>query len=411
MFRKIRSLLKSRDSKTLLGNFFSLSALQLVGMILPLVTLPYLLRVIGFSKYGIIILAVSLIAYFQSITDYSFKITATRDVAIFKNSPKKLNTIYSKVIIVKSVFIIISFFIITLIILLYPPFYEERKVFFLTMPLLLGYALFPEWFFQGIEKMKYIAFLNIGIKLFFTICIFIFIKTEVDYWIYPLLQSLGFLFAGIIGQIILYRKYNLRFILLKPKIIKHAIRDNFPIFVNQFLPNLYNNTTTLLLGLFATSYLVGIYDALKKVVNVPVIILGVVSRVFYPFLNRKKNAFVHYRKIMSILTLILLVLPILFHSLIISYLNLDYSNSFLITIILSASIIGYAAYDIYGLNFFIIRRQDKLVMRNTFYSSLLGFLLAFPLIYYFDIIGASINLLLARFFMGGGLFYKYHKNK
>lgn len=203
----------------------------------------------------------------------------------------------------------------------------------------------------------------------------------------------------------------MRFIFLKTKIIKHTIRDNFPIFVNQFLPNLYNNTTTLLLGIFATPYLVGVYDSLKKVVNVPVMILGVVSRVFYPFLNRKKNAFVHYRKIMSILTLILFVLPIIFHSIIISYLNLDYSNSFLIIIILSASIIGYAAYDIYGLNFFIIRRQDKLVMRNTFYSSIIGFLLAFPLIYYFNIIGASINLLLARFFMGGGLFYKYHKIK
>lgn len=411
MFEKIKKILHRKDSKTLLANFFSLSALQLIGMILPLITLPYLLRVIGFSNYGIIILAVSLMAYFQSITDFSFKITATRDVAIFKDNPKKLNTIYSKVIIVKSIFIIISFLIITLTVLLYPPFYEERKVFFLTMPLLLGYALFPEWFFQGIEKMKYIAFLNISIKLFFTICVFIFIKKEADYWIYPLLQSLGFLFAGIVGQIILYRKYNLRFIFLKTKIIKHTIRDNFPIFVNQFLPNLYNNTTTLLLGLFATPYLVGVYDSLKKVVNVPVMILGVVSRVFYPFLNRKKNAFVHYRKIMSILTLILFVLPIIFHSIIISYLNLDYSNSFLITIILSASIIGYAAYDIYGLNFFIIRRQDKLVMRNTFYSSIIGFLLAFPLIYYFNIIGASINLLLARFFMGGGLFYKYYKIK
>jgi PST family polysaccharide transporter len=82
--------LKSKDGKTLLENFVSLSALQLIGMLLPLITLPYILRVIGFEKYGIIVFATSLIAYFMALTDFSFQITAVRDVAVFKNSQKKI---------------------------------------------------------------------------------------------------------------------------------------------------------------------------------------------------------------------------------------------------------------------------------------------------------------------------------
>ncbi len=294
--KKYINILKGKDAKVLLENFFSLSALQLVGMVLPLITLPYLLRVLGFSNYGIVILAASLVAYFQSITDYSFKITATRDVAVFRNSPKKLNIIYSKVLMVKGMFLILSFLVLTAIILLYPPFYEERTVFFLTMPLLLGYGLFPEWFFQGIEKMKYISILNISIKLFFTICVFIFITEKEDYWIYPLLQSAGFIGAGLVGQYILIKKYKLKFRWLRFKMIRNTIKDNFPIFINQFLPNLYNNTNTLLLGIFTTTYLVGIYDALKKIIDLCVMILNVVSRVFFPFLNRRKDAFPKYRK-------------------------------------------------------------------------------------------------------------------
>lgn len=389
----------------------SLSALQLVGMLLPLITLPYLLRVLGFSNYGIVILAASLVAYFQAITDYSFKITATRDVAVFRNSPQKLNIIYSKVLMVKGIFLIFSFLLLSAIVLLYPPFYEERTVFFLTMPLLLGYSLFPEWFFQGIEKMKYISILNIAIKLFFTICVFVFIKEKADYWLYPLLQSAGFIGAGFVGQYILIKKYKLKFRWLRFKMIKNTIKDNFPIFINQFLPNLYNNTNTLLLGIFTTTYLVGIYDALKKIIDLCVVLLNVVSRVFFPFLNRRKDVFPKYRNLMLILGLVLAAAPILGHPIVFWYLDMEYENALLILTLLSISIIGYTAYDIFGLNYFIIRRKDKLVMKNTILSSLISFVLAFPLIYFFNIIGAAFNLLLARFLMGGHLWFKWRNDE
>jgi len=400
-------IFKGKDAKVLLENFFSLSALQLVGMLLPLITLPYLLRVLGFSNYGIVILAASLVAYFQSITDYSFKITATRDVAVYRNSPEKLNIIYSKVLMVKGLFLCLSFLVLFAIVMLYPPFYEERRVFFLTMPLLIGYGLFPEWFFQGIEKMKYISLLNIGIKLFFTICVFVFITKKEDYWIYPLLQSAGFIGAGLVGQYILIKKYKLKFYWLRFKMIKNTIKDNFPIFINQFLPNLYNNTNTLLLGIFTTTYLVGIYDALKKIIDLCVAFLNIVSRVFFPFLNRRKDAFPKYLKMMLFLGMVLTALPIIGHPLVFWYLDLEYENALLILTLLSLSLIGYTAYDIFGLNYFIIRRKDKLVMKNTILSSLIGLVLAFPLIYFFNIIGAAVNLMIARLLMGGHLWYKW----
>jgi PST family polysaccharide transporter len=404
-------LLKNKEAKVLIENFVSLSALQMVGMILPLITLPYLLRVLGYSNYGVVILAASLVAYFQSITDYSFKITATRDVAVFRNSPEKLNIIYSKVLIVKGIFLGFSLIVLAAIILFYPPFYAERTVFFLTLPMLLGYAFFPEWFFQGIEKMKYISLLNIAIKLFFTVCVFVFITKKEDYWIYPLLQSTGFIGAGLAGQYILIKKYKLKFRWLRFNMVKNTLKDNFPIFINQFLPNLYNNTNTLLLGIFTTPQLVGIYDALKKIIDLCVAFLNIVSRVFFPFLNRRKDAFPKYLIMMLFLGMVLAALPIIGHPLVFWYLDLEYENALLILTLLSLSLIGYTGYDIFGLNYFIVRRKDKLVMKNTILSSLIGFVLAFPLIYFFNIIGAALNLLIARFLMGGGLTYEYFKRR
>ena len=411
MKNKLKSLLKNKDNRTLIENFFSLSALQVVGLILPLITLPYVLRVVGFSNYGIIVLAASLIAYFQSVTDFSFKITATRDVAIFKHNQKKLNLIYSKVITIKAIFLLLSYILITVIVLVYPPFREEMLVFFLSMPLLLGYALFPEWFFQGIEKMKYITFLNIGIKVFFTVCVFIFLKQKEDYWIYPFLQSAGFVGAGLVGQIILLRKYKLKFVFLKKRQIRNTIQENIPVFVNQFVPTLYNNTTTFLLGILTTTNLVGIYDAIKRIIDLAVKVINILSRVFFPLINRKKNVFENYRKLILIFTSILSIGILLIHPYLFWYLNIDYPDALLILIILVVGIIGFSLYDIFGLNYFIVKRNDKLVMKNTIRASLIGLVLVFPLISFFGIIGAAINLSFSRLIMGGGMWFKYFKMK
>ncbi|SRX54899.1 Putative O-antigen transporter [Aequorivita sp. CIP111184] len=378
-------------------------------MILPLITLPYVLRVLGFENYGTIVFAASLIAYFTALTDFSFKYTATRDVAIFKDSPEKLNLIYSKVLTIKAIFLLLSFIIITIVVYSYKPFYENRLIYFLTVPMLLGQALFPEWFFQGIEKMKYITFLNLGIKLFFTICIFIFIKKETDYWIFPLLQSAGFVGAGLVGQFILVRKYKLKFLWLKPRIIVQTIKGNVPIFINQFVPTLYNNTSTFLLGILTNNTFVGVFNAIKIIINFCVSLIEILSRVFFPFLNRKKHAFLRYKKLMLAVSIILTALCLVSYKLVFWYLNIQDDNAFTILAILALGLIGYTLYNIYGVNYFIINRQDKLVMKNTIISSMIGFVLAFPLIFYFGIIGAALNLSLSRWMMGLGLFYKYKK--
>lgn len=409
MIKKIKTLIKNKERKGLIENFLSLSSLQIIGMVLPLITLPYLLRVLGISNYGVIVLASSLVAYFNSITDYSFRITATRDVVFFRNSQAKLNLIYSKVFYVKILLLSLSCSLIILIVLLYPPFYKEKTIYFLSMLMLIGYTLFPEWFFQGIEKMKYITFLNLGVKLVFTIGVFVFIKNKEDYWIYPLLQSLGFIVSGLVAQIILIKKYKLRLVWLKNKMVLNTINSNFPIFLNQFFPSLYNNTTTFLLGVITNSATLGVYDAIKKVVDLCIVLIDTVSRVFFPFLNRRKDAFFKYKKINLIISSSLAVSIIILHQLIFWYLNIGYEHAFSVICVLAIGIIGYALYDVFGLNFFLIRREDSLVMRNTVLSSTIGLTLAFPLIYFFGIIGAAVNLTFARFLMGGLLFFKWRR--
>src|SRR5690606_14255628 len=301
--------------------------------------------------------------------------------------------------------------VISAIVFLVPKFYEHRLIYFLSSLMLLGHVLFPEWFFQGIEKMKYITFLNVGVKLFFTIFVFIFIQNREDYWIYPLLHSSGYIGAGIIGQIIMVRKYNLKFVLLPFKYIVTTLKKNFPLFINQFVPNLYNNTSVFLLGILTNSSLVGIYNAILIVVNLLVTLLEIISRVFFPFLNRNKGKFSLYSKLSLSLSVVLVLGVVICHPVIFWYLNISYDQAFIVLLILSFGILGYALYNVFGINYFIIHRQDRIVMWNTIFSSLTGLIMAYPLIISFGIVGAAINLSLCRWLMGGGLMFRYFRLK
>lgn len=407
MLKKIKNKLKSKQGKVLIGNFFSLSALQLVGMLLPLITLPYVLRVIGLEKYGLIALALSLVAYFNSIVDFSFRITATRDVAVFRNSPKKLNLIYSKVTTVKAIFLTLSLILLTLIIIIYPPFYEEKFIFFSASLSLIGYMLFPEWFFQGIEKMKYITIINITVKIVFALSVFVFIREESDYKIYPLMTCLGLFFSGIAGQFVLIKKYKIKYYKISFKRIRSTISANMPIFINQFVPNLYNNSGGFLLGIFGAPALLGLYTAIRKIIDLAVTLLNIVSRVFFPYLNKKKSAFNLYKRLMFSLTIIGVTLLIISNQLIFWYFDITSPYAIWVLILLALSLFGNTAYDVFGLNYFIVNNQDKLVMKNTVWVSLIGFLITIPLIYFYNIIGASLSLLISRSLLGSGLYFKF----
>src|SRR5690606_19886018 len=108
------------------------------------------------------------------------------------------------------------------------------------------------------------------------------------------------------------------------------------------------------------------------VVNLGVTIIEILSRVFFPFLNRRKNAFPKYRNMMLILVLLMSVCILISYRFIFWYLNITDDNAFWLLLTLVLGLSGYTLANIYGLNYFVVRRQDKIVMRNTVRASVIG---------------------------------------
>jgi len=206
-----RKLTGTEEKKRLASNIFSLSALQGASYFLPLLTVPYLVRVLGPDYFGLLAFATATIGFFMLITDYGFNLSATRQISIHRDDLAKVNELFSSVMMIKSALMVISFGLLSLLVFSFEKFSQHWEVCFITFGMVIGQVLFPVWLFQGMERMKYITYFNIGAKVFFTVCVFIFVQEQADYLFVPLLMALGFIVAGIWSLYLVKKQFAVSF--------------------------------------------------------------------------------------------------------------------------------------------------------------------------------------------------------
>ncbi|MGE6392590.1 oligosaccharide flippase family protein [Psychrobacter pacificensis] len=407
MIRKIRTALQVEDIRQLMKNFFSLSVLKLVNAVLPFITLPYLIKVLGLQQYGAIVLALSLIAYFQSVTDYGFNLSATREIARHKSSRKQLSFIYSKTQASKLYLLLFSLSILIPAVMIVPQFREDLLVYLLMCLMLIGQTMFPEWFFRGVEQMGYITILDLIVKGSFTIGVFILIKSPEDYWLYPLLFGLGYVFIAILSHFLIVKKFKLSVQLVKKNSVIKNLKFGFPLFINQFMPNFYNNTTTFLIGMLLGKQAAGLFGTIRQITNLLNVLNSVVSTVVFPYLVRRQDKFGVFSKLYLIGFIAISALITLVHKPIFEWIGINNTESSISFYILIVGIVFIATYSIYSTNYLISRGYDQIVMRITFGASIVGLLTSYPLISNFGIIGGAVNVAFAQFLMGGLAFLSF----
>lgn len=397
----------SNDSKVIASNFGYLTLLQVAGYLFPLLTIPYLARVIGVEGFGKIAFAAGVTVWLRTITDWGFNYTATRDVSMHRNDADKVSEIFSQVLWARLLIMFFSFFILLLAIALIPIFHENMSILLISFLLVPGNILFPEWFFQALERMKYITIFSLISKAIFTILIFVFIKVKSDYLLQPLFMSLGFMVCGIFAMYTIIVRWNVK--LQRPDLSKilALIKGSTDVFINNLMPNLYNSFSTILLGFFSGSTANGILDAGSKFVNISQQFLRIISRVFFPLLSRKINTHGLYAKINLSLSFIAFISILLLAPILIKiFYTAEFSNAVTVLRIMSTSIIFTALISTFGTNFMIVKGYEKELRNLTTICSLIGFVLAFPLIYFYSYIGAAVTISVTRALLGLSIMFK-----
>lgn len=402
----------SKDGKTVFANFGYLSLLQIAGYVFPLLTMPYLARVIGADGFGKIAFASAIVVWIQTISDWGFNLTATRDVAQNRADKEKVSRIFSNVLWARCLLTVFSGLLLLIAVVAVPYLRENADIIFVTFLLVPGHILFPEWFFQAIEKMKYTTTFNLLIKLVFTIAVFIFIHEKEDYIIQPLLSTIGFLLCGIGALFLILKKWG--YTLYRPQWseIARTIKGSTDIFINNLMPNLYNSFSVLLLGFFGGATANGLYDGGNKFPTIFYNFQSILSRAFYPFLSRRPDKHHFYAKLNVGSALIGAIILILLSPLVIKImLGDEFEKSVIVMQILSFSVVFLAMDYTYGTNFLIIHHEERALRNMTFACSLFGMCAALPLVYYFTYIGAAITVLLCRGLLGIGAFVLAKKHE
>jgi len=165
------------ESRQPFKNIIALGSVQLTNYLLPLITLPYIIRIVGIEKFGIVSLVQSVMLYLLIIVDYGFNYTATLEILRNKDNAIALNRIVSGTMATKFLLLFLSFASLIILHISVTRFNEDGLLFLLGFSLVIGQAFFPMWFFQGIEKLKYITWFNLISRCTLTVLIFMFIQT------------------------------------------------------------------------------------------------------------------------------------------------------------------------------------------------------------------------------------------
>lgn len=283
---KIPSPLSNSEHRRVLDNIISLTGIQLVQYLLPLITFPYLTRVLGPANFGKVAFAVAFITYFQILTDYGFNFSATREISIHRDDTERVSRIYSSVMVTKTILLAVTFMAMLVTVFLIDRFRSDYLLYIFTYGLVVGNLLFPVWFFQGVERMRYISILRIVSSLIYTALIFLAVRGPGDYLYVPLINSAGFMAVGLYSQRIVMREFGVKFMIPSPADIREQLLEGWHLFISTLAISLYTTSNRFILGLLVSSATLGYYAVAEDITRALQGIVSPISQAIYPYFSR-----------------------------------------------------------------------------------------------------------------------------
>lgn len=298
-------------------NALALVALQGVNYLIPLIILPYLVRVLGPTEYGNMGIAFSIIQYAILFTDFGFNLSISKKIAQNQSNKAIISELYINTISTKLVLSIVSAMIIYVLVLAFPKLYEIRNIILFGYLQVIASVFVPIWFFQGIEKASTYSFISIAVKLLIIPLTFLFVKEKSDAQIALFIQGSILLMTAFFAILYILKKKYISFSIPRVSIMSSLFKEASPIFLGTVAVSLYTLSTPLILGLMSDAEQVGFYSAADKLRGAFLGIFLVLGGVIYPrvsrlFLEDQNNAFLFIKKLIINASIILVISSLIF---------------------------------------------------------------------------------------------------
>lgn len=251
-----------------------------LNLLFPIITAPYVSRILGASLLGRVNFATVVVNWFILFATFGTTTYGIREISRNKNDKVKIASSFSEIVFINALFSLLALFAYVISIFTVGRFQEDPLLFSIFGLNILFNILNIDWFFQGIEEYKYITVRNAIVKIISLISIFVFVRNEGDYYYYGVISVLVMGCNSIFNYVHSRKIVNLDF---KNNFApwKH-IRHLSVFFFHTFLVNIYTNFDQLIVGFLIGDTSVAFLNRAKILINMCASISTSVSNATLP---------------------------------------------------------------------------------------------------------------------------------
>lgn len=386
-------------------NFIMNAILRVSAFIFPLITFPYVSRILGASGNGKITFATSIVSYFSMFAQLGIPTYGIRICAACRDNPQKLNKTVQELLILNSITVVLSYIAFSICIVLVPKFQEERGLLIIISATILLSAIGMEWLFQALEQYSYITIRNLAFKVVSIILMFAFVHKPKDYIVYGAITVIGTcgsnIFNGIYASKFLDRRpmgnYNL----------KQHIKPILSFFMLTVSVSVYTSMDSVMLGFMASDTEVGYYAAATKMKTIIVSMVTALGTVLLPRMSNyiaqgKLDDFYRMIKksfdfIFVVATPVALFCIVASKSIILFLAGDGYTSAIAPMQIISWTIIFIGLSNITGMQVLVPTNREKYTTLSTVYGALVNLIVNALAIPKMGASGAAIGTVIAEF--------------
>lgn len=283
------------------------------NLVFPLVTFPYVTRIMGPDTLGLFNYITAIVAYFTLFAGLGFPLYGTREVAQAKEDKFKLQSVTNAIFsanLISCIVVYIAFFVTSLFL------YEGEVAFWLY--LIIGFSILLscislDWFFQGVEDFKYITVRSIIIKIISVACLYIFVKDKNDIVIYAILTVMGTCGNNLLNLIRINKYVKLRFTFRD--CIKH-VKGASVLFLGSIAVSLYTSLNSIMVGALGSMAAVAFFNIGNRLVQMLMTVLGAITSSIIPrmsyLVSKRDEEEVNKLQKKTLLVLLYISIPMMF---------------------------------------------------------------------------------------------------
>lgn len=393
-----------KKTSPLFKNIISLTIVQFITYLAPLLTLPYLSRILSIESFGLTMLIMSIIILSSLFTDFGFNLHAPAWIAKNKKRKQKISLYISSAFTIKvSLLILTSFAIAVYFYIANIPFENKMTLCIVTIFAILSQAFQMTWFFQGIEEMSNITKLTFLSKISYIIFVIISVKDQDDIISVIFCYALSNIITTVVG-FFFYKRMG--FNILKPpkSYIIQVTKSSFSFFLSRIAVSIYTSASTIIIGNFSGLTQAALYSSAEKLYQAGQSVSFPISQALYPYLARTKSIKTFYRFILILTPPLIIFISIIFNysnEIIILFYGQEYSDATIILqLFLVTTVVNFISVNFGYPAFSIINRLD-IANKSVIYASFMQISLLLYLYLNSNITAKSIaiSILITEFFV------------